>query len=96
MQRIFFVLLFLAISIFGFSQNTWEIEAKDIDPINYYGITTANGMIGMVSSSDPLRVKDVALNGVYDYYPRGRVSNILKGFNHVNMNLDVNGHRVSR
>ncbi|MFQ5448697.1 MAG: glycoside hydrolase family 65 protein, partial [Saprospiraceae bacterium] len=36
------------------------------------------------------------LNGVYDYYQRGRVSNILKTFNHVNMNLDVDGQRVSR
>ena len=42
-----------------------------------------------------LKVKDVVLNGVYDYYQRGRVSNILKTFNHVNMNLDVDGRRVT-
>jgi trehalose/maltose hydrolase-like predicted phosphorylase len=51
-------------------------------------------MIGIVSSPQPLKVKDVVLNGVYDYYQRGRVSNILKTFNHVNMNLDVDGRRV--
>ena len=54
----------------------------------------ANGMIGIVSSPYPLKVKDVVLNGVYDYYQRGRVSNILKTFNHVNMNLDVDGRRI--
>jgi trehalose/maltose hydrolase-like predicted phosphorylase len=36
------------------------------------------------------------LNGVYDYYQRGRVSNILKTFNHVNMNLDVDGRRIGQ
>jgi trehalose/maltose hydrolase-like predicted phosphorylase len=53
-------------------------------------------MIGLVSSPDPMRVKDVVLNGAYDNYQRGRVSNILKGFNFVNMNLDVDGQRISR
>jgi trehalose/maltose hydrolase-like predicted phosphorylase len=51
-------------------------------------------MIGLVSSPDPMKVKDVVLNGAYDYYQRGRVSNILKTFNHVNMNLEVDGVRI--
>src|SRR5687767_9926669 len=72
----------------------WTVESKPIDPKNYYGVTVANGMIGIVSSATPLKVQDVVLNGVYDYYQRGRVSNILKTFNHVNMNLDVDGRRV--
>lgn len=96
--RITFLLLFVTFSLFSqnLKDSPWHIQANDIDPANYYGITVANGMIGIVSSPDPMRVKDVVLNGVYDYYQRGRVSNILKGFNHVNMNLDVNGQRVSR
>lgn len=36
------------------------------------------------------------LNGVYDNYQRGRVSNILKVFNHVNMRLNVAGSDISR
>lgn len=74
---------------------SWTIEASDINPNQYYGVTVANGMIGLVSSPEPMRVKDVVLNGVYDYYQRGRVSNILKTFNHINMNLDVDGQRVT-
>ena len=77
------------------SQDSWTIVADDIDPNNYYGITVANGIIGIVPSADPLKVNDVILNGVYDYYQRGRVSNILKGFNHVNMDLEIDGHRIN-
>ena len=94
--RIFFTLLLCQNFFLIQAQSNWEIAATDIDPYNYYGVTVANGVIGMVSSPEPLKVKDVVLNGVYDYYQRGRVSNILKSFNHVNMNLDVDGHRISR
>lgn len=74
----------------------WTIEAKNIDPNNYFGVTVANGMVGLVSSPEPMKVRDVVLNGVYDYYQRGRVSNILKTFNHVNMNLEVDGRRIGQ
>ncbi len=72
----------------------WTITANHIDPNNYYGLTVGNGMMGLVTSPDPLTVKDIVLNGVYDYYGRGRVSNILKGFNFANMTLDVDGRRI--
>jgi trehalose/maltose hydrolase-like predicted phosphorylase len=77
-------------------QDTWNVTASTIDPSNYFGVTVANGMVGIVSSAEPLKVKDVVLNGVYDHYQRGRVSNILKVFNHVNMQLDVDGKRITR
>jgi trehalose/maltose hydrolase-like predicted phosphorylase len=76
------------------SQSSWEVSASNINPDNYFGVTLANGVVGIVSSSEPLKVKDVVLNGSYDYYQRGRVSNILKTFNHVNMNLDIDGKRI--
>ncbi|MFT6337046.1 MAG: trehalose/maltose hydrolase-like predicted phosphorylase [Saprospiraceae bacterium] len=78
-----------------YSQDAWKIIADDIDPSNYYGVTLANGVIGLVSSSEPLKVQDVVLNGTYDYYQRGRVSNILKVFNHMDMNLDIDGSRIN-
>jgi trehalose/maltose hydrolase-like predicted phosphorylase len=68
--------------------------ADKIDPSDYYGETVANGVIGIVSSSEPLKCKEVVLNGAYDQYGRGRVSNFLKSFNLVNMNLDIDGHRI--
>ena len=76
------------------AQDAWKIIADKIDPANYYGVTVANGMIGVVSSPEPFRVKDVVLAGAYDLYGRGRVSNFLKSFNLLNMYLEVDGKRI--
>jgi trehalose/maltose hydrolase-like predicted phosphorylase len=95
MKRTLVFFLMVIISVDVNSQDQWTIEAKDFNTSRYFGVTVANGMIGLVSSPEPMRVKDVVLNGVYDYYQRGRVSNILKTFNHINMALDVDGRRVS-
>ncbi len=93
MRAIIFILFLLP--QYSWSQDTWTIQAQNIDPNNYYGITVANGMVGLVSSVRPLEVQDVILNGAYDYYQRGRVSNILKVFNHMNMWIEVDGARLN-
>ncbi len=85
--------LFL-ISYFAFSQDAWKITANKIDPSNYYGITVANGMIGIVSSPEPFKVKDVVLAGAYDLYGRGRVSNFLRSFNLLNMKLSIDDREI--
>jgi protein-glucosylgalactosylhydroxylysine glucosidase len=72
----------------------WKIAASKIDPSNYYGVTVANGMIGIVSAPEPFKIKDVVLAGAYDLYGRGRVSNFLKSFNLLNMTLDIDGRRM--
>lgn len=76
------------------SINTWKIKADKIDPANYYGITVANGMIGIVSAPEPFKVKNVVLAGAYDLYGRGRVSNFLNSFNLLNMYLEIDGRRI--
>lgn len=97
MKKIFFSILITFSFFFSFAQqiDTWKIVANKIDPNNYYGETVANGVIGIVSSAEPLKCKDVVLNGAYDQYGRGRVSNFLKSFQLVNMNLDIDGHRIT-
>lgn len=95
MKRYWTVLVFVIVySSTIMCQDAWHVTAKNIDPNNYFGVTLANGVVGIISSAEPLKVKDVVLNGSYDYYQRGRVTNILKTFNHVNMNLDIDGIRV--
>ena len=91
-----FVLLFIIFSKLTHAQkeSSWKIKADKIDPSNYYGITVANGMIGIVSSPEPFKVKDVVLAGAYDQYGRGRVSNFLRSFNLLNMYLDIDGRRL--
>ena len=76
------------------AQDAWVIRANKIDPSNYYGITVANGMLGIVSSPEPFKVKDVVLAGAYDQYGRGRVSNFLRSFNLLNSYLEIDGKRV--
>lgn len=93
MKRFVYALLFLSVtSLHG--QDGWRIKTDNIDPTGYYGITVANGMIGIVSSPEPFKVKDVVLAGAYDLYGRGRVSNFLKSFNLLNMYLEIDGKRM--
>ena len=92
--RNFFIAILSIINVVCLSQDAWKIRTDRIDPSNYYGITVANGMIGIVSSPDPFKVKEVVLAGAYDLYGRGRVSNFLKSFNLLNMYLEVDGRRI--
>lgn len=95
MRQLFIFCFF--ISLFSASAQTidpWKITATSFDPSNYYGITVANGMIGVVSSPEPFKVKEVVLAGAYDLYGRGRVSNFLKSFNLLNSYLEVDGRRI--
>ena len=85
-------------SVFAQNNNRidpWVITAESPDPSGYYGVTVANGMIGIVSSPQPFQVKDVVLAGAYDLYGRGRVSNFLKSFNLLNMRFSVDGADIS-
>lgn len=93
-KYLFTVLLLITINSIITAQDPWKITAEKIDPTNYYGVTVANGMIGVVSSAEPFKVKEVVLAGAYDLYGRGRVSNFLKSFNLLNMYLEVDGKRI--
>src|SRR5690349_4079921 len=95
MNRLLFILFLSLSDLIVLGQDPWKISAQNIDPNHYYGVTVANGMIGIVSSPEPFKVKDVVLAGAYDLYGRGRVSNFLKSFNLLNMNLDIDGKRLN-
>src|ERR1043165_6095615 len=94
-KRLLLLYLFVHFFLPSFCQDAWKITTTDINPSNYYGITVANGMIGIVSSPEPFKVKDVVLAGAYDLYGRGRVSNFLRSFNLLNMYLEVDGRRIN-
>lgn len=97
------ILLFLIFIFFYFSSNInlcaqdpWVITAHDINSQNYYGTSVSNGTIGIVSSPEPLKVKEVILAGVYDHYGRGRTNNFLSGFNLLDMNLSIGWQDVNK
>jgi protein-glucosylgalactosylhydroxylysine glucosidase len=95
MKRLFICFCLLVFTSICFAQDAWKITASDIDSKTYYGVTVANGMLGIVSSPEAFKVKEVVLAGAYDLYGRGRVSNFLKSFNLLNMYMEVDGRRLS-
>lgn len=96
MKKLYVLLpgVFILLNAYSQKPDAWKISADKIDPSHYYGVTVANGMIGIVSSPEPFTVKDVVLAGAYDLYGRGRVSNFLRSFNLLNMQMDIDGRRV--
>jgi protein-glucosylgalactosylhydroxylysine glucosidase len=97
-HALLFSLCLLVLQAFGQDnrQSPWHIVADSINPNNYYGITVANGQIGIISSPKPLQVSEVVLNGAFDLYGRGRVANMLKVFSFANIQLIVDNTFVER
>jgi len=94
-KRLLLPVCLLFFSFAGTAQaDPWKISATAINPADYYGVTVANGMIGIVSAPEPFKIKDVVLAGAYDLYGRGRVSNFLRSFNLLNATLDIDGKRM--
>jgi protein-glucosylgalactosylhydroxylysine glucosidase len=95
MKRLCATFVLVSVIFHSNSQDPWILKTDTVNPANYYGETVANGMVGIVSSADPLKIKDVVLAGAYDLYGRGRVSNFLKSFNLLNMRLEIDGVSIS-
>ncbi|MBV8326867.1 glycoside hydrolase family 65 protein [Chryseobacterium sp.] len=83
---------------FGFcaAQDPWIIRSEKINPNVYTGVTVSNGMIGMISSPEPLKAGNAILAGVYDQYGRGRTSNFLSNFNVLDFNLYIDWKQVNQ
>src|SRR5919205_240520 len=94
MKKFFLIICLMIFQFWTSAQDPWKIKADKIDASKYYGETVANGMIGIISSPEPFKVKDVVLAGAYDLYGRGRVSNFLRSFNLLNMYLEIDGKRI--
>jgi hypothetical protein len=69
-KRVYLIVFVIFNLQLSFAQDSWKITASNIDSKNYYGVTVANGMIGIVSSPEAFKVKDVVLAGAYDLYGR--------------------------
>lgn len=76
MHKLYVVLsvaLYLLVSNSVCAQDSWRISANNIQAPNYYGVTSANGMLGIVSSAEPMKVKQVVLSGLYDMTAGGEL-----------------------
>ena len=88
------LLSLLILSTHGLAQNDeWHISTQDT--ANYTGIVVANGRIGMLPSAKPLHIEQVILNNVYDKESPLGVSQILRGMNFGNLDLEIDGETIS-
>lgn len=76
------------------SAEDWILRAENFTKNRYYGITSANGVIGIISSKEPFKADEVVLAGVYDNFGRGRVNNFLPNINPLNAAIYLNGTRL--
>lgn len=87
----FFLTLF---SIILFAQNDgWNISTTI--KTNYTGIVVANGRIGILPSERLFETEQIILNNVYDKESPLGVSRILLGMNFGNLELEIDGERVT-
>ncbi|WP_422859679.1 glycosyl hydrolase family 95 catalytic domain-containing protein [Flagellimonas sp. S174] len=71
----------------------WQISSGKTDA--YTGIVLANGRIGILPEDRPFRTKSIILNNVYEKESRNGVSKILLGMNFANLELEVDGIKIS-
>nr|WP_299072214.1 glycoside hydrolase family 65 protein [uncultured Allomuricauda sp.] len=93
MRKILFILLFISSSIIIAQNDEWHISTNDNS--DYTGIAIANGRIGMLSSSKPLKIKHIVLNNVYDVDPNLKVGQVLHGMNFGNLDMFIDGEKIA-
>lgn len=93
-MKIVVLILFLLLSTFSTAQNdAWNIEVTDHS--DYTGIAISNGRIGMLTSPKPLEIQHIVLNNVYDVDPNLEVSQILHGMNFGNLDMYIDGEKIT-
>jgi protein-glucosylgalactosylhydroxylysine glucosidase len=86
---------FLLLGLGGLSQtksNEWNLYATDRK--NYFGVTVANGQIGIVTNDTPLTTKEIILNGVYEASPENGISRIVRGIEFLNLHIKVDNQLI--
>lgn len=86
--------LMILTSAFSMAQNPWIISAEHPEASPYFGETVANGILGLVSSQEPLSNSKVILAGTYDKYGRGNVTNYIDNIRFMNMNMFIDGKEI--
>lgn len=89
----YLLILFICFSISYGQNDGWHITTKDKEP--YTGIVVSNGRIGMLTSPEPFKIKHTVLNNVYDVDPVLRVSQIVHGMDFGNLDVFIDGEKVT-
>ena len=90
---ILFLMLIICPSIYGQTKSDeWHLVANSRE--NYYGVSMANGQIGIVTDDTPLKTKEIILNGVYEGSPENGISRIVRGIEFLNLHLSINNQQI--
>lgn len=92
----FLINVLLILPMFSWSQKDlsgWAISSGKVDA--YTGIVAANGRIGILPEDKPFEVRSIILNNVYDKESPLGVSKILLGMNFGNLEMEIDGEKVS-
>lgn len=90
----FFILFAFVFSLFSQAQSDgWSVSSGKVD--QYTGIVSANGRIGILPADKPFEVKSIILNNVYDKESNLGVSKILLGMNFGNLEISIDGERIT-
>ena len=88
------LLILLTSSLNLIAQNDgWNISTNNNS--DYTGIAIANGRIGMLSYSKPLKIKHIVLNNVYDVDPNLKVSQVLHGMNFGSLDMYIDAEKIT-
>ncbi|RUT73376.1 glycosyl hydrolase family 95 catalytic domain-containing protein [Ancylomarina longa] len=77
----------------GYKNSGWHIYTESKE--NYNGVTLANGRIGIVTDQKIFNTKEIVINGVYDKEFEGGVSQMLQGIIFTNLELHIDGEKVT-
>ncbi|MEM9544838.1 MAG: glycoside hydrolase family 65 protein [Bacteroidota bacterium] len=91
--KLLFAFLLIITTMLDAQNDGWHITTQDNS--NYTGIAISNGRIGILTSEKPLEVKHIVLNNVYDVDPYLKVSQIVHGMNFGNLDMYVDGEKIT-
>lgn len=93
MKKLVSLLVFLGVVIPAMAQEDWVMEVSSRK--GYHGATMANGRMGIVTDDRPFTSREIVLAGVFDKEYEGGVSRVVRGPVFLNMELSVDGKKIS-
>ncbi|MEY2692638.1 MAG: hypothetical protein RIT03_1028 [Bacteroidota bacterium] len=95
MKNLFFGLALSISSMAVQSQavsDEWRLSASSRE--NYFGVSMANGKIGIVTDATPFATKEIILNGVYQPSPENGISRVVRGIEFLNLHVHINNELI--